>query len=136
MKVDRRKFSLILARLYSPHDGERLAALSIATNILKEQGLTWETALLGGEVNSKGYVKVGSPVSQDQPVFYKKHVNMTILEQMEFCLKRYKDLSMSDRMLLTTLRPQVERNQLALSPRNQRLLHDLVHKIKESEGKS
>lgn len=130
--MDRRKLALILARLSSEHDGERLAALSAATRILEAEGMTWETALFGREMNRKGHAKVSSPVSEEAPGFVRPSTGMTIKEQLEFCLRRYKDLSLSDRMLLTAIRPQVDRGR-ELAPKNQRLLSDLVHEIRGRE---
>ncbi len=137
MKLDRRKFSLVLARLTSPHEGERMAALSIASKMLEEVGLTWETALFGGEDNRKGNRTVGDfafkkSATSGQPSFYKPHSGMTMKEQMEFVKERYDRLSLSDRMLYTTFRPQVDKG-VELSPHNQRLLNEMIHRLKEAE---
>ena len=123
--------SLILARLSSPNDGERLAALLHATRMLKAEGLTWETALFGATINAKGYTKAPA-VSEEFPDFIKPSTGMTVKEQLEYCLRRYKSASLSDRTILTALRPQVDRGK-ELSPRNYRLLAEMVHKFREAD---
>lgn len=129
--MDRRKMSLVLARLSSPNDGERLAALLHATRMLEADGLTWETALFGATINTKGHAKV-SPVAEEAPAFIRPSTGMNVKEQLEFCLRRYEQASLSDRIVLTALRPQVDRGK-ELSPRNYRLLAEMVHKFREAE---
>lgn len=133
MTIDKRKLALILRRMEDQNDGEALAAMRIAGRMLKEAGYTWETAVLGSPINKKGYHSMNSPVAKEPPSFVKPHPGMTIKEQVAFVMERYNSLRMADRMIMTVIKAIVKREQ-PLSPKNQGVLLDIVHRIMEREG--
>lgn len=118
--IERRKFSSILARLYSDQDGERLAALNIATRMLRDEGLTWETAIFGSEVARR---KAINPVSDTQPSFVTPMTGMTIAEQIAYIERNLSRLSFADRMNFETAKR-------VRTPRNIRYLIEIVNKLK------
>lgn len=69
-RLDARRLGLVLDRLESPHDGEKLAAIAAAGRILRAGGSTWRDLLAGldGNDHASTTPRVGDGVDAGEPV--------------------------------------------------------------------
>lgn len=68
-RLDARRLGLVLDRLESPHDGEKLAAIAAAGRILRAGGSTWRDLLAGLDGNDHASTsRVDGGIGDDEPV--------------------------------------------------------------------
>jgi hypothetical protein len=67
-RLDARRLGLVLDRLESPHDGEKLAAIAAAGRILRAGGSTWRDLLAGLNGNDHASTSRVDDVDEGEPV--------------------------------------------------------------------
>ena len=72
-QLDRRRLCLVLDRLESPHDGEKLAAIAAAGRILRAGGSTWRDLLTGLEGDDHASTSRVDDVDDGEPVAAQHH---------------------------------------------------------------
>ena len=72
-RLDARRLCLVLDRLESPHDGEKLAAIAAAGRILRAGGSTWRDLLTGVGGDDHASTSRVDDVDDGEPVAAQHH---------------------------------------------------------------